>query len=150
MFHIFLILKVKGFCGAKEFGNLSPFHIKPKAHAEEEEMSEDKRRRFKLPGAGQSCPRQIKITEGKSSTSPKAASQSIPRVAMRVWWRSNSRRNCHLCIKCPQLISWLYLCGHGPWTVLSRSPQLIKRQKEWLMRETLKYRHGWLTSVGPK
>ena len=29
-------------CGAKEFGNPGPFHIKPKAHAEEEEMSEDK------------------------------------------------------------------------------------------------------------
>ena len=30
------------YCGAKEFGNLGPFHIKPKAHVEEEEMSEDK------------------------------------------------------------------------------------------------------------
>ena len=30
-----------GLCGAKEFGNPSSFHIKPKAHAEEEEMSED-------------------------------------------------------------------------------------------------------------
>ena len=27
-----------------------PFHVKPKAHAEEEEMSEDERRRSKLPG----------------------------------------------------------------------------------------------------
>ena len=70
--------------------------------------------------------------------------------AMRVWWRRNSRRNCHLCIKCPQLISWPHLCGHDPWTVLSGSPQLTKRQKEWLMGQTLKYRHGWLTSVGPK
>ena len=65
---------LRGYCGAKVFGNPSPFHIKPKAHAEEEEMSEDERRRFKLPGAGQSCLQQIKITEGKSSTSPKAAS----------------------------------------------------------------------------
>ena len=37
-------------CGAKEFGNPSPFHVKPKAHAEEEEMSEDERKRSKLPG----------------------------------------------------------------------------------------------------
>ena len=37
-------------CGAKEFGNLDPFHIKPKAHAEEEEMPEDERRRSKLLG----------------------------------------------------------------------------------------------------
>ena len=27
-----------------------PFHVKPKAHAEEEEMSEDKQRSSKLPG----------------------------------------------------------------------------------------------------
>ena len=33
---------LRGYCGAKEFGNPSPFHIKPKAHAKEEEMSEDK------------------------------------------------------------------------------------------------------------
>ena len=35
---------------AKGFGNPSPFHIKPNAHAEEEEMSEDEQRRSKLPG----------------------------------------------------------------------------------------------------
>ena len=32
---------LRGYCGAKEFGNPSPFHIRPKAHAEEEDMSED-------------------------------------------------------------------------------------------------------------
>ena len=42
--------------------------------------------------------------------------------ALGVWWRSNSMRNCHLRIKCPQLTSWPHLCGQGPWTVLSRSP----------------------------
>ena len=26
--------------------------------------------------------------------------------AMGAWWRSNSRRNCHLCIKGPQLTFW--------------------------------------------
>ena len=31
-------------------GNLGPFHIKPKAHAEEEEMFESEQRRSKLPG----------------------------------------------------------------------------------------------------
>ena len=41
---------LRGYCGAKEFGNPGPFHIKPKAHTEEEEMSEDEQRRFKLPG----------------------------------------------------------------------------------------------------
>ena len=38
------------YCGAQGFDNLDPFHIKPKAHTEEEEMSEDERRRSKLPG----------------------------------------------------------------------------------------------------
>ena len=37
-------------CGAKEFGNPGLFHIRPKAHAQEEEMSEDDQRRSKLPG----------------------------------------------------------------------------------------------------
>ena len=41
---------LRDYYGAKEFGNLGPFHIKPKAHAEEEEMFEDERRRSKLPG----------------------------------------------------------------------------------------------------
>ena len=40
---------LKRYCGAKEFGNPGPFHVKPKAYAEEEEMSEDERRRSKLP-----------------------------------------------------------------------------------------------------
>ena len=40
---------LRGYCGAKEFGNPSPFHIKPKVHAEEEEMSEDEQRRSQLP-----------------------------------------------------------------------------------------------------
>ena len=41
---------LRGYCGAKGFGNPGPFHIKPKAHAEEEEMSEDEQKRLKLPG----------------------------------------------------------------------------------------------------
>ena len=40
---------LRGYCGAEGFGNPSPFHIKPKAHAEEEKMSEDEQRRSKLP-----------------------------------------------------------------------------------------------------
>ena len=40
---------LRGYCGVEEFGNPSPFHIKPKAHAKKEEMSEDERRRSKLP-----------------------------------------------------------------------------------------------------
>ena len=40
---------LRGYCGAKEFGNPGSFHIKPKAHAKEEEMFEDERRRSELP-----------------------------------------------------------------------------------------------------
>ena len=40
---------MRGYCGVEEFGNPGPFHIKPDAHAEEIEMSEDKQRRSKLP-----------------------------------------------------------------------------------------------------
>ena len=32
---------LRGYCGAKGFGDSGPFDIKPKAHAEEEEMPED-------------------------------------------------------------------------------------------------------------
>ena len=41
---------LRGYCGVKGFGDSSPFHIKPKAHAEEEEVPEDERRESRLPG----------------------------------------------------------------------------------------------------
>ena len=41
---------LSGYCGAKKFGSPGLFHIKPKAHTEEKEMSEDEQRRSKLPG----------------------------------------------------------------------------------------------------
>ena len=41
---------LRGYYGAKESSNPSPFHIRPKAHTEEEEMSEDERKRSKMPG----------------------------------------------------------------------------------------------------
>ena len=37
-------------CGAKGFRDPDPFHIKPKAHTEEEEMPEDEQRESRLPG----------------------------------------------------------------------------------------------------
>ena len=70
-------------------------------------------------------------------------------TVMRVWWRSNSRISCHLRIKYPELTPWSHLCLYDPWTVLSGLLQLTERQEEWLMGRALKYRHGWLTSVGP-
>ena len=41
---------LRGYCGANESGNPGPFHINPKAHAEEEEMSEDEQRKSELLG----------------------------------------------------------------------------------------------------
>ena len=41
---------LRSYCRAKGFGNPGLFHIKPKAHAEEKEMSEDEQRRYELPG----------------------------------------------------------------------------------------------------
>ena len=40
---------LRGYCGAKGSRDSSPFHIKPKAHAEEEEMPEDEQRESRLP-----------------------------------------------------------------------------------------------------
>ena len=37
-------------CGAKEFRDSDPFHIKPNAHTEEEEMLEDEQKESRLPG----------------------------------------------------------------------------------------------------
>ena len=41
---------MRGYCGAKGSRDPDPFHIKPKAHVEEEEMSEDEQREPRLPG----------------------------------------------------------------------------------------------------
>ena len=64
-------------CGTEGFGNPSPFHTKPKAHAEEEEMSEDEQRRSKLP-EDVACPRRTKVMEGESGTPLKTASPGVP------------------------------------------------------------------------
>ena len=41
---------LRGYCGAKGSKDSGPFHIKPKAHAEEEEMPEDEQRESRLSG----------------------------------------------------------------------------------------------------
>ena len=41
---------LRGYCGAKRSGDSNPFHIRPIAYAEEEEMSEDEERESRLPG----------------------------------------------------------------------------------------------------
>ena len=59
--------------GAKGSRDSDPFHIKPKTHAEEEEVPEDERRESRLSGL------QTEITEGKDTTSPEAVPSSIPK-----------------------------------------------------------------------
>ena len=39
---------LKGYCGVKELSSPDPFHTEPKAHAEEEETSEDEQKKSKL------------------------------------------------------------------------------------------------------
>ena len=41
---------LRGYYGAKGIGDPGPFHIKPVAHAEEEEMSKDEQRKSRPPG----------------------------------------------------------------------------------------------------
>ena len=41
---------LRGYCGAKGFGDPDPSYIKPKACVEEEEMSENEQRESRLPG----------------------------------------------------------------------------------------------------
>ena len=41
---------LRGYCGAKGFSDLGPFHIKPMAHAKEEGMLEDEQRKSRLSG----------------------------------------------------------------------------------------------------
>ena len=41
---------LRGYCGAKGSGDPGPSHIKPKAHAEKEEMPEDEQRESRLSG----------------------------------------------------------------------------------------------------
>ena len=42
-------LSENSLCGVKEFGNPDPLYTKSKAHAKEEEMPKDERRKPKLP-----------------------------------------------------------------------------------------------------
>ena len=53
---------LRGYCGTNGFGDPGPFHIKPIAHAEEEEMSEDEQRKSKLSG----CTAKDNLVLGKS------------------------------------------------------------------------------------
>ena len=138
-------------CGAKGFSNPGPFHIKLMVHAEEEEISEEEQRKSRPSGYTAKDdpvlgkPRSQKgkrhATKDSLLKRPKGKHKRSGPV-IRAWWRSNSKRGYYLHIKYPQLTSWPHLCGRDPWTVLSGSPQLTERQREWLMGRALKYGHG--------
>ena len=73
---------LRGYCGAKGSGNLGPFHIKPKAHAEEEEMSEEGHRKSRLSRYTVEDNQVLdkpRSRRGKSATLSRAVSLSIPR-----------------------------------------------------------------------
>ena len=71
---------LRGYCGAIGSENPSPFHIKPKAHAEEEEMSEDEQRESRLPGYTTKDDPVLgrpKSQKGKNAMLPEAVPSSI-------------------------------------------------------------------------
>ena len=69
---------LRGYCGVKELSSPNPLDTKPKAHAEEEEMTENEQRGSKLPRDIASCPRLAEIVRRKNGIPLKTASQGIP------------------------------------------------------------------------
>ena len=67
--------------GLKDLAKPSPFHIRPKAHSEEEEMPNDEQRESSLPGyTAEDDPvlSRPKSRKGKNATSLEAVPSSIP------------------------------------------------------------------------
>ena len=103
------------YCGAKEFDNPGPLYTKPKAHTEEEEMAEDNK---ESPNSLETLPRTIWFStildprrEERHAVKGSLLEclkkkDKYSKTSMGAWCRSNSKRNCHLCIKCPQLTFW--------------------------------------------
>ena len=68
--------------------------------------------------------------------------------AMRAWWRSNSRRNYHLRIKCPQLTFWPYWWGNDSWIVLLWLLQLTEGLGRRVMGQAFEKWPTWSTNGG--
>ena len=62
---------LRGYCGVKGIGDPGPFHIKPMAHAEEEEMSKDEQRKSRPPG----CAAEDDLVLGR----PRSQKGEVPR-----------------------------------------------------------------------
>ena len=73
---------LRGYCGAEGSGDTSPFYIKPKAHTEEEEMSEDEQRKSKLPGYTAEDDPVLGIPKSRKGKAPRCQRQS-PRASQR-------------------------------------------------------------------
>ena len=73
---------LRAYCGAKGSRDSGPFHIKPKAHAEEEEMSEDKQRESRLPGYTAENDPVLGIPKSQKRKAPRHQRQS-PRASQR-------------------------------------------------------------------
>ena len=73
---------LRGYCGAKGIGDPGPFHIKPMAHAEEKEMSEDEQKKFRLPRfTAEDDPvlSRPKSRKGEGAATPEAVPSRIPK-----------------------------------------------------------------------
>ena len=106
---------LRGYCGVKEFGHPGSFYTKPlptprkkKCLRTNEESSNCQASSLRkiLSSANRDYRKEERhAIKGRLTEHPKEKDKYCG-SAMRVWWRSNSRRNCHLCIKCSQLTFW--------------------------------------------
>ena len=68
---------LRGYCGAKGFSYLGPFHIKPMAHAKKEEMSEDEQRKSRLPGYTAEDDPVLSESRSRKGKAPRHQGQSL-------------------------------------------------------------------------
>ena len=73
---------LRGYCGAKGFGDSGPFHIKPKVHAKEEEMPKDEQKEPKLPGYTAEDDLVLGRLKSRKGKAPRRQRQS-PRASQR-------------------------------------------------------------------
>ena len=65
-------MQFNSFVGPEGSRGFGPFHLKPKAHAEEKEVPGDEWRESRMYCWGRLCPRQAKIMGEEGATSPEA------------------------------------------------------------------------------
>ena len=73
---------LRGYCGAKGSKDSDPFHIKPKTHAEEEEMPDDEQRESRLPGYIAEDDPALGRPKSRKGKTPRCQRQS-PRASQR-------------------------------------------------------------------